>query len=68
MTEPTIEPGVTAAEVRQLVRAEMGLAKTQCSPSNPHADMSFQRGANLYRCPCGRTYRKDGQGGLMEVS
>jgi len=40
----------------------------QCTAALPHADLGFQRGPNLYRCPCGMIYRKDGKGGLENAS
>jgi len=44
----------------------------QCSAAYPHPDrLVFIRGTgpagNHYACSCGMLYRKDGQGGLLEV-
>ncbi len=58
-------------EVRQLVQAGIAASVAQvprCSIDNPHDTMVYQRGPNVYHCRCGQNYRKDGQGGLMEVT
>jgi len=61
---------LTEDEIRTVVRAEMGAMGSpvvQCTTSNPHDTMTYQRGPNMYHCRCGKTYRKDGAGGLEEV-
>lgn len=40
----------------------------QCTELRPHDTLVFQRGPNVYVCECAKVYRKDGHGGLMEVS
>jgi len=49
-----------------------GSATAQCSAEYPHPDrLVFIRGGpaqgNHYVCTCGMMYRKNGQGGLMEM-
>ena len=41
-------------------------ASAQCTADNPHPGQLSWDGKG-YRCRCAKRYRKDGQGGLMEV-
>lgn len=42
-----------------------GAGVAQCTASNPHDTLAWDR--KRYLCRCGKVYRKDGEGGLMEV-
>lgn len=66
-TERTIEERLEALERRRGSTAAPPVLD-QCTADLPHPTMVFQRGPNVYMCPCGKRYRKNGQGGLMEVS
>jgi len=55
---------------RRIGRLEEGSAAAeasagQCSATSPHDALSWDR--RVYRCRCGKTYGKDGFGGLREV-
>lgn len=63
----TMDSGLTAEDVRTIIRAEVGSA-SKCSASLPHGTLNYIRGPNLYRCSCGNVYRKNGHGGLEEVT
>jgi len=42
---------------------------TKCSADMPHpTGLTYFRGKNVYSCQCGQTYRKGGQGDLVEVN
>jgi len=53
---------------RRLAALERGGAAggSQCTATMPHDTLSWDR--RRYLCRCGKVYRKDGAGGLMEVS
>jgi len=54
---------------RRLGQLEAGSAAggpvQQCSADSPHSTLSWDR--RLYHCTCGKTYAKDGFGGLREM-
>ena len=60
---------VTMAKVTEAIDAALEKvlppADTQCRAAFPHPGLIYQ-GKGVYHCPCGKIYRKDGDGGLAE--
>ena len=67
--EERIDSRVSALEaVMEEIKSAQRAVGAQCSAEIPHSEgMTFSRGENLYACRCGKRYRKNGRGGLMEV-
>jgi len=63
---------ITLDDVRTLIEDALALkmppADLQCRAEFPHDTLVYVRGPNTYHCRCGKTYMKDGRGGLREAS
>lgn len=57
-SERTVEERLDALESRP-VRLNPTSA-SQCTAEMPHGELRFMRGPNVYACPCGKTYVKNG--------
>lgn len=63
----TIEERISLLEAATRVSADYGTAG--CTAERPHpGQLVYLRGPNRYDCPCGKSYLKDGAGGLKDVS
>ena len=58
---------ITMADVHEAILEAMAdvptQAGSQCRAAFPHPNLVY-RGKGVYHCPCGKVYRKDGEGGL----
>lgn len=53
--------------IAQLASRLAAVPGGQCNSKSPHPNqLVYMRGPNHYACQCGKIYKKDGAGGLMD--